>query len=124
MEFLLNAVKDKAKSGWLRAIDGRRLRVRSQHAALNTLLQGMGAIVMKVALFEAHDRLSKAFTYREDFAYLLNIHDEIQVECKPEIAEKVGQIMADCVAVAGQTLKSNCPLSGSFDIGDNWSETH
>ena len=38
------------KKGTLPGLDGRRLFIRSEHAALNTLLQGAGAIVMKKAL--------------------------------------------------------------------------
>ena len=39
-----------ASRGYLKGIDGRKIYVRSEHAALNTLLQGGGAIVMKKAL--------------------------------------------------------------------------
>lgn len=48
------ALKDRvgraAKKGYIKGIDGRKLIVRSEHAALNTLLQSAGAIVMKKAL--------------------------------------------------------------------------
>src|SRR5690606_15617618 len=33
--------------GYLKGLDGRQLRIRSSHAALNTLLQSAGALVMK-----------------------------------------------------------------------------
>ena len=36
--------------GYVLGLDGRRVAVRSEHAALNTLLQSAGAIVMKKAL--------------------------------------------------------------------------
>ena len=47
---LTDRVQREAKSGFVKALDGRKLTVRSEHAALNTLLQGAGAIVMKKAL--------------------------------------------------------------------------
>jgi len=47
-------------SGTLPGLDGRRLHVRSDHAALNTLLQSAGAVVMKQALVLLDGRLSKS----------------------------------------------------------------
>jgi DNA polymerase I-like protein with 3'-5' exonuclease and polymerase domains len=124
MDQLLSGVKAKAKCGWLKAIDGRRLRVRSEHAALNTLLQGAGAIIMKQALVLADEQLRSRFTLDEDFHYLLNVHDEMQLECRPEIADEVGQILQQSIADAGDALNFRCPLEGSYDIGNNWAETH
>ncbi len=47
---LIKRVQREAKRGFLKGLDGRKLSVRSEHAALNTLLQSAGAIVMKEAL--------------------------------------------------------------------------
>ena len=48
------ALKDRvagaSAKGYLKALDGRKLYIRSEHSALNTLLQGAGAIVMKQAV--------------------------------------------------------------------------
>jgi DNA polymerase I-like protein with 3'-5' exonuclease and polymerase domains len=62
---------------WLKGLDGRRLLIRTQHAALNTLLQGGGAIVMKRALAMLHS-LIKLQTL--DAHFVANIHDEWQME--------------------------------------------
>ena len=40
-------MKESAKKGYLKGLDGRLLHVRSTHAALNTLLQSAGALVCK-----------------------------------------------------------------------------
>jgi hypothetical protein len=45
--FLVKAVHKKAKRGYLTALDGRRIHVRSEHAALNALLQCAGSLVVK-----------------------------------------------------------------------------
>ena len=47
---ILRRELQKAGAGYLKGLDGRQLQVRSAHSALNTLLQGAGAIVMKKAL--------------------------------------------------------------------------
>ena len=49
LEILMKRIKHFAGRGYLRGLDDRKLMVRSEHSALNTLLQGAGAIVMKFA---------------------------------------------------------------------------
>jgi len=44
---LKDAVGMAAQRGWVKSIDGSKIRIRSEHAALNFLLQSAGAIVMK-----------------------------------------------------------------------------
>lgn len=124
---LVEAVKKKAKEvGYLIGLDGRQIFVRSEHSAFNFLLQGGGAIVMKMALIIFHFELapSNGWVYWRDFAYCANVHDEVQTECKPEIAEDLGKTFAQAIAMAGERLNVRCPLAGAFDIGNNWKDTH
>lgn len=121
----LDALKKKiarmAEKGSLPGLDGRRLFVRSPHKALNTLLQGAGAVVMKEALVIFEGNL-KALDIPHKF--ILNVHDEFQLEVPTEYAEKVGQIGRASIQAAGVTLKLRCPLDGEYKIGKNWYETH
>lgn len=124
---LIEQVASAAKSrGYVKGIDGRKIKVRSSHSAFNFLLQGGGAIAMKVALNIFHFEIAPAngWVHGVDFAYLANVHDEVQFECRPEIAEALGAAMADCIREAGVRLKIRCALAGAFDIGANWHETH
>ncbi len=111
---------------FVKGIDGRKIMVRSPHSAFNFLLQGGGAIAMKVALNVFHFEVAPAngWVHGVDFAYLANVHDEVQFECRPEIAKALGAAMADCIREAGDRLGFRCPLAGTFDIGANWHETH
>ena len=109
---------------YLKAIDGRRIPVRSSHSALNFLLQGLGALIMKYALVIADYRLQQEFTAGEDYEFVVNVHDEWQVESKEEVSQRVGEILQQSIIDSGIYLKLNCPLDGEFDIGNNWSETH
>lgn len=118
---LRKKVTKYAEKGWLPGLDGRRILVRSPYAALNTLLQGAGAIVMKEALALFYLSLN---TYRLDYRFVANVHDEWQLYCKPEDAELVGRIGTDAITTAGKILDVRCPLSGSYNIGRNWAETH
>ena len=109
----------QAASGILTGLDGRKLRVRSEHAALNTLLQGAGAIVMKQALVHLSDRL-KNIPHR----FVANVHDEWQIETTAHYADTVGRIGVRAIRIAGETLSLRCPLDGEYRVGNNWAETH
>ncbi len=109
----------EAESGFLTGLDGRKLRVRSRHAALNTLLQGAGAIVMKQAVVILHDLLG-----RVDFKLVAQVHDEWQIECRPDEADFIGKSCVNSMIFAGELLSLNCPLDGEYKIGKNWAETH
>lgn len=110
-----------AKHGTLPGLDGRRLNVRSEHSALNTLLQSAGAIVMKKALVLGSATLEKA-----DVPYKLvaQVHDEFQIEAPTAYAEQVGQSFKQAIVDAGLAFQMRCPLDGEYMIGDNWSQTH
>jgi len=107
--------------GYVHGLDRRRVAVRSEHAALNTLLQSAGAIVMKKALCLL-DEYAKAWNL--DYKFIGNIHDEIQTEVKESEADVFGRLAVSCIEAAGIHYKLNCPLAGEYQVGDNWSETH
>ena len=109
----------EAQSGVLAGLDGRKLRVRSEHAALNTLLQGAGAIVMKQALIHLSDRLKNI-----PHKFVANVHDEWQIETTTHYADTVGRIGVRAIRIAGETLNLRCPLDGEYRVGNNWAETH
>ena len=105
--------------GVLKALDQRILTVRSNHATLNTLIQSCGAIIMKKALTILWDNLKG-----KDAWVVATIHDEFQIEAKKEEAEFVGQLAVDSIKKAGEHFKLRVPISASFRVGNNWSETH
>lgn len=122
----LKALREKvariyATKGWLPGLDGRKLLVRAEHSALNTLLQGAGAIVMKQALVIFKQELKRQKIWHE---FKVNCHDEWQVECLPQDSETVGKIGVQSIADAGIMLKMRCPLDGEYKIGNSWRETH
>ena len=105
----------------IEGLDGRKLHIRSQHSALNTLLQSAGALVMKQALILL-DEYAKLWGL--DFKFVGNIHDEIQTEVKEDQAEKFGILAVECLIAAGNHFNLNCPLAVEYKIGDTWYETH
>ncbi len=109
------------KEGTLPGLDGRRLQVRSEHSALNTLLQGAGAVVMKQALVILNDKLSKLGI---DYKFVANVHDEWQIEVEDGYENVVGKLGVQAIEQAGKKLKMNCPLTGEYRAGLTWKETH
>ena len=113
--------REAEQNGFIKGLDGRKIFIRSAHAALNSLLQGAGAIVMKRALI-IFDELIKENNLLANC--VANVHDEWQVEVLEEEAEQLGQLGVDAIRAAGVYYNLNCPLDGEYKIGGNWSETH
>ena len=118
---LKNRVGKAAKRGYLKGLDGRKIFIRNDYAALNSLLQGGGAILMKRALAMLN-ALIKLQTL--DARFVANIHDEWQIEVREDLADFVGQLAVDCIQTAGNYYELRCPMDGEYKVGDNWSETH
>ncbi len=110
-----------AEKKFLKGLDGRKIFLRYKHAALNTLLQGAGAILMKKALVMLDDML-KLNTI--NYKFVANIHDEWQLEVKETQAEFTGELAVKSIIQAGEHFNLRCPMDGEYKIGENWSETH
>jgi DNA polymerase I-like protein with 3'-5' exonuclease and polymerase domains len=121
----LKRLRDKvsayASKGYVPGLDGRKIWVRSEHAALNSLLQGAGAIVMKKALCILNDTIR---VNKWDAKFVANVHDEFQIECREDIADLVGKAGRQAIIDAGVAYNLRCPLDGEYKIGKNWRETH
>ncbi|MFM7027813.1 MAG: DNA polymerase [Chakrabartia sp.] len=132
---LQDRVKKIAKTLHVPTLDGGPLRVRSAHAALNTLLQGGGAVVMKKALVIFHETLLaegfvecpiKGTMTRGDevIGYVANVHDEFQLEAPAHLADWLGKTAADSIRLAGEAFNMRCPLAGAYQIGTSWADSH
>ena len=122
-KLITNVTAYAEKHGYVPGLDGRLLKIRSPHAALNTLLQSAGALISKQAIILFKQLLTdKGY---QDKAHLVAwVHDEIQVETDREIADEVGTLAVQSFEMAGKHFKFRCPITGEFKVGDNWSETH
>ncbi len=121
LKILKDRVQKASERGFLKGLDGRKIYVRSQHAALNTLLQGGGAIVMKKAMTILQEKMSLNAL---DARFVANIHDEWQIEVKESQAECVGVMGVESIEEASKYYNMRCPLTGEYNIGENWYETH
>jgi DNA polymerase-1 len=122
MRKLVDAVQFKAEQNKrLKLIDGRDVLVRSAHKALNTLLQGAGAVVSKAWLVIAKQKLDAAGF---DYSIMAWVHDELQVACPPQHADAVGKILVESAQLAGERLGFRCPVDAEFQVGQTWKDCH
>lgn len=121
-EDVASAVK---KRGYLRGIDGRKLHIRSEHAALNTLLQSAGALLVKQATINLYQELSsRGFVWGKDWAMVAHVHDEYQLQVREELVEEVSEVAVWSFQEAGRQFNWRCPLDGEAQVGNSWAECH
>jgi DNA polymerase I-like protein with 3'-5' exonuclease and polymerase domains len=112
-------------NGFLKGLDGRTLRVRKAHAALNTLLQSAGAIVMKKSLVILDAELTaNSLMFGPDYEFVANIHDEVQTEVLPQHSDIFCTLASQAVPAAGIALRVKCPLKAEAGAGLSWKFTH
>jgi DNA polymerase I-like protein with 3'-5' exonuclease and polymerase domains len=118
---LRSNIQEAAQQGSIPGLDGRRLMIRSEHAALNTLLQGAGAIVCKQWLVEIDKRVRKSGL---DAKLVASVHDEYQFEvAKPDI-NRFTKITKEAMYQTQKVFKFRCDLDSDHKVGNNWAETH
>lgn len=110
--------------GTITGLDGRPIKVPSEHQLLVYLLQSDEALHMSKAYCMTASRLNEKYVWGVDYGIVGWIHDEIQIECREEIAEDVGKICRDSIRDAGEFFGISCPHAGESEIGKNWYETH
>lgn len=114
------------KRGRIIGLDKRIIPIRSDHSALNFMIQSAGAILCKRWLADAYEECCRRFRegWDGDFCFVLWVHDEIQVCCRKEIAEEVGEILVHYARKAGEPYGFRVPLDSKYTIGSSWRDTH
>ncbi len=92
----------------------RNVRSFGERVALNMPIQGTAADIMKLAMVRVRDRLRREGLQGR---LLLQIHDELIVECPEAEAETVKRLLEEEMeAVAGLSV----PLTADAGAGPNW----
>lgn len=110
--------------GIITGLDGRPIKVQSEHQLLVYLLQSDEAIHMAMAYILVNRKLEKKYVWGKDYGVVCWYHDEFTIECREEIAEDVKQMSEDAIKEAGEYFKIACPHKGSGAIGKNWYAIH
>ena len=133
-EFFDGVEAEARRNGYVTTLSGRRrplpnivsqsgqARALAERQAVNTLIQGSAADLIKFAMLAVHN---DAELRRRKARLLLQIHDELIVEA-PEgeaqaVAARLAALMTDTSAW-GITL--HVPLVADAGVGHNWGEAH
>lgn len=120
-------IVEKAKSdGYVETLFHRRrnipelssnnymVRQFGARAAMNTPIQGTAADIMKIAMVNMYKKLQEL---NYDARIVLQIHDELMIECKEEEADEVKKLLKDCMEGA---ICMSVPLLVEAEVAKNW----
>ena len=125
-EYMKQVVIDARTSGFTTTLYGRKryipelsasnfnVRSGAERIALNTPIQGTAADLIKLAMIRVENALNRHFP---EAKLLLQVHDELIVECPAEMA-------ADVAALVSSKMQSvaalSVPLQAEAKIGESW----
>lgn len=119
---LIQALEDYFdKYGFIKGLDGRKLKVRAKYKLLNTLIQSAAAIVFKKWGNVANRRLKAAGL---DCVQIIAYHDEYEYRCKDDDIGEAMKIIKEAATDAGKILKLYTPITVDVKCGKNWAEVH
>lgn len=126
---VVKLMKKQAKRGWIEGLDGRRLRVRAMHAALNLRLQSDGAVIAKKWMLTSDDNFRDeglVHGWDGDYAFLAFVHDELQVAVRdePDMIDFAKKTLIASAAQAGEFFNFAMAVDAEAKDGINWAMTH
>lgn len=92
------------------------VRSGAERMALNSPIQGTAADIIKIAMIKVSDALKKEYP---EAKLLLQVHDELIVECPESAAEQVAKLLTEEMENA---VKLNVPLVAEAKCGHTWYE--
>jgi DNA polymerase-1 len=93
-----------------------RSRNMSEREAINTVIQGSAADLIKLAMLRIQQRLQRE---PWEAKLILQIHDELILECSPECLNDLGQMVREEMSAA---YELSVPLKVDLKSGQNWAE--
>lgn len=121
MQKLIEKVKRISAKGYVPALDGRRIQVKSEHSSLNMLLQSAGAIIAKQWLVETNKMI---VAEKLDAKLVAFVHDEQELDCSEKDAERVAEICIEAAKIAGEKLCMRLEVAAEAKIGKTWYDVH
>ena len=127
--FMAETIERAREDGYVKTLWGRRrqmpelrarnyqVRTQGERLAVNTVIQGTAADILKLAMVRCHRALSESGMRTR---LLLTIHDELLFEGPPEEAEEARALIeAEMCGVWG---RREPPLAVDVGVGQNWLE--
>jgi DNA polymerase I-like protein with 3'-5' exonuclease and polymerase domains len=118
---LLTAIKTASEKGFIKSIDGRKIKVDSPHKALNYCLRSGAGVVAKRWMLINQDHMKELQLCASQLAF---VHDELQFEVDPTHAQDLCSSLVLSATEAGEYYNLRVKIDAEAVIGNNWSETH
>ena len=133
-DYMQTTVKSCRAKGYVTNIFGRRIHLRGindknfsvrsfqERAAINAPIQGSAADIIRLAMINIDQILSK----NQKAKMLLQIHDELIFECLKSDENKVKKLIRDAMVSVSSSEHHmfSIPLEVSINSGNNWGEAH
>ena len=128
--FLKETIRGAEKNGFVTTLMGRRRRIlaigsrnrtektAAERVAVNSPIQGSAADIVKLAMVKLNEKLRSG---NMSARILLQVHDEIILECPAEESESASRLVKD---VMEHVVEEDIPLSVHCEIGDSWGAFH
>ena len=125
-EYMKQVVIDAREKGYTATLYGRKryipeltasnfnIRSGAERIALNTPIQGTAADLIKLAMIRVENALNEHFP---EAKLLLQVHDELIVECPEAIASQVAELVSRQMQAVAQLA---VPLQAEAKIGESW----
>ena len=120
---LQSGVQGAVSRGWLKSLDGRRVKLRSAHSALNALLQSAAGCISKRWICLIDEEL-KARGLDRDSYMMAWVHDEVQIAVKKGLEDDVGNITKRCAEKVGEEYGIKIPIEAEYSFGKTWADSH
>ena len=129
-QFIENIIKKTEQNGYVTTISGRRRyiptinsrnkteKAAAERIAVNTPIQGSAADIVKTAMLKLDKRLTAE---KSNARLLLQVHDELILECPREDAAKAAIVVK---AEMEQAANLRVPLRVSVETGKRWGDFH
>ena len=127
-DYMKRVVDDARESGFTQTLYGRKryipelkssnfnIRQGAERIALNSPIQGTAADLIKLAMIRVEETLNERYPEAE---LLLQVHDELIVECPEEIAPQVAELVSE---VMRSVDALSVPLIAEAKYGKSWYE--
>lgn len=127
-EFMHEIVEEAKEKGYVETLFHRRryipeltssnymVRQFGMRAAMNTPIQGTAADIMKIAMIDVYHQLEEE---KLDAKLILQVHDELIIECKIEQKEMIKKLLQSSMENA---TKLSIPLKVEVSEAMNWYE--
>lgn len=127
-DYMNSLIKSAHDNGYVETIFGRKriidelenknymVRTQGERMALNTPIQGTSADILKIAMIEIYNELSKRNLKAK---MIIQVHDELLIDCPKNEKDEVISIIKDKMENA---YKLSVPLKVDIECGKNWYE--